>query len=145
MNSTYTCKSGAELIMSRAPFSVGKKLFRTVINELIAVSLNIEGIDLKKINLANLDIPADTLKNAVLQLAGSELVEQCVHECIVRGPCVYAGIKITNVEMAFEPEQARGDYFGAALEVAMFNLRPFFPGLNFTSSTPKEAPNGAPR
>ncbi len=120
-----TLKSGAILVTQIAPFSSGSKLLKTLLRELKDVDIQLENLDLSQI--ASQDI--NTLKNAVCQLLGSDVLEQAVFECM--GRCSYNGLRI--VRDTFEPENARQDYLPVAWEVIKVNLRPFFSGLDLSS------------
>ena len=122
-----TLKSGVTVELAVAPFKVAKELFKVLANELKLVEVDLGTLDLSKIQ--NTDINA--IKNAILQLAGSDKVEAHVFACLAR--CTYNGVKITPD--TFEPEEARGDYLPCALEVIKINVVPFFSGLELPSQT----------
>lgn len=127
MNESVTLPSGHQLELGMAPFSVGMKLFKVIANELKGVDVEIESLDFAK--LAGKDI--NVLKNAILQLLGSDQLEAALFACMER--CLLNGAKITR--QSFEPEDMRPDYLPVAWEVMKFNLAPFFRGLNLSSPT----------
>lgn len=137
MNETITLKSGRELQLGLAPFSVGMKLFKTIANELKNVEIDLDTLDLKKIGGKDIN----TLKNAIFQLAGSDALEMALFQCMER--CLYDGQKIGRT--TFEPEDARQDYLPVAWEVMKYNLAPFFKGLELSSSVAPETPAPGPQ
>lgn len=123
-----TLKSGATLELQMAPFAVSMKLVKTLSNELKLVNLQLEGLSLEKIKGSGIE----GIKNAVLQILGSDAVELSLRPCLER--CLYNGTKITPD--VFESPQAREDYLPVAWEVIKFNAGPFFRnlGLPFSKS-----------
>lgn len=139
MQDPITLKSGAELAVQLAPFSVANKLVKAVARELTTVNFD---MDLGSVDLAKIQ-PKDinTLKNAAFQLLQSDPVEAALMACMER--CLYNGQKI--VKATFEDENTRADYLPVAWEVMKANLTPFFKNLAFESSTPAPtAPSSGP-
>ncbi len=129
MKETLALRSGRSLELGMAPFSVGMKLFKVIANELKLVDVDLGSLDLSKI--AGKDI--NTLKNAILQLLGSDALEAAVFACMEK--CLLEGQRVTR--QTFEPEDMRGDFLPVAWEVIKFNLSPFFSSLGLSSLTPQ--------
>ena len=127
MNESITLKSGRQLLLGLAPFSVGTKLFKAVLAEVRSVEIDATKMDLNmELNLTKLDPKLiGTVKNLLCEIAGSDAVEAAVFECMSR--CTLAGIKIDRT--TFESAEAREDYLPVVVEVMKFNLAPFFRGL----------------
>ena len=119
-------KSGATLELQIAPFAEAMRLFKTIANELKAVDIHLEGLTLEKIKGTDIN----GIKNAVLQLLGSDAMELAVRTCMAR--CLYNGTKITP--SSFETMDARPDYLPVAWEVVKFNMGPFFANLDLSST-----------
>jgi hypothetical protein len=122
-----TLKSGATLDIQLAPFAEAMRLFKTIANELKSADVQLDGLSMEKIKGTDIN----GIKNAVLQLLGSDAIEASVRTCMVR--CLYNGTKITP--QTFEPNDARQDYLPVAWEVVKFNMGPFFAGLDLSSLT----------
>ena len=116
-----TLPSGRTLEVKIVPFSMGKKLFKTLARELLLVRLDLDITKIK--NVGDLDV--NVLKDALLQVISSDAIEACFFECGEK--CLIEGVKITKD--SFEHETARQDYLPAAWEVMKANLTPFFKGL----------------
>lgn len=116
-----TLPSGRTLEVKIVPFSMGKKLFKTLARELVAVRLD---LDITKIKTVG-DLDVNVMKDAILQVMASDAIEACFFECAEK--CLIDGQKITKD--SFEHETARQDYLPAAWEVMKGNLTPFFKGL----------------
>lgn len=129
MNETQTLKSGAELQLQIAAFSVSNKLFQAVINEIRLVDIKIDGVKSFE-DLLTGDL--NGVKNVLLQIAGSKSVEMAIHECMKC--CLYKGVRL-DAAKSFEPQDARQDYLPVAWEVMKFNLSPFFGGIDLSSMT----------
>lgn len=140
-----TLASGATLEITRSPFVISHKLFKTVVRELKeGVDLKIglkEGQSLSKLTDMDLsDEAINTVKDAILTLLSSEEIEAVLWECMPR--VTYNNQKITRE--LFDDEKAVVDYLEIVKEVAIFNLTPFgkslaslFPGKlgrKFTSA-----------
>jgi hypothetical protein len=117
MSEPITLKSGAILILGTPSFSQSTKLFKVICNELRLVDMDISSMDIR--TFAGKDI--NSIKNALLQLLGSDAVENALFECAIRS--TYNSLKITRD--TFSPEDAREDYFLVAWEVIRHTLRPF--------------------
>ena len=125
-------KSGAVAELSMASFAVSARLFKAMANELKLVDVDIEGVDLSKVQ----DMDLNAIKNAILQLLGSDQIEKYLFDCMAR--CTYQGQKITTA--TFDTEEARGDYLPIALEVIKLNVLPFFKNLDLSSLAPAKPP-----
>jgi len=122
-----TLKSGATLDLQMAPFAVSMKLVKALANELKLVNLQLEGLSIEKLKNSGVE----GIKNAVLQLLGSDALELALKPCLER--CLYNGTKITPE--TFENPQIREDYLPVAWEVMKFNVGPFFKNLGLSSLT----------
>lgn len=131
-----TLPSGRTLTVNIAPFSMGKKLFKTLARELLLVRLD---LDITKIKAVG-DLDVNVLKDALLQVISSDPIEQCFLECASK--CLIEGQKVTMD--SFEHEIARQDYLPAAWEVMRANLTPFFKGLASALPTSANPPASAP-
>lgn len=138
MNETLTLKSGVELQLQIASFSVANKLFQTVVNEIRSVDIRLENVKSFQ-DLISGDL--NGVKNILLQIAGSKTVEMALHECM--GVCLYKGQKL-NPKVSFESKDARQDYLPVAWEVMKFNLSPFFAGIDLSSMTNASGTNPSP-
>ena len=136
MQDPITLKSGAVLQVTVAPFAVGNKLLKTVARELLAVSIDLDTVNLAELSGKDLNV----LKNAILQLLQSDTVESAVQACMER--CLYNNSRI--VRDTFEPEEARQDYLPVVWEVIKTNLRPFFAGLDLKSLIGATPPSNSP-
>lgn len=112
-NQKVTLPSGAELEMTMAPFTEGRKLY-------VAVSRALKATNLKG------DLDADVLKDAFIEVSTSKEVEEALLLCLKR--CTYNNERILNWEF-FEDINKREDYFTLCWEVARFNLYPFMKQL----------------
>jgi hypothetical protein len=141
MNTTLTLKSGKTLSLGIAPFSVARKLLKIVALELKQVDVELDVKSLQALMQMELGSEGlNTFKNVICQLISSDAVETCLWECFAR--CTIDNVKI--VQSSFDGEQAREDYIPAAWEVIKLNLRPFFAGLQFGSSTNPGAKTDSP-
>lgn len=131
-----TLPSGRVLDVKIVPFSMGKKLFKTLARELLAVRLDLDITKIK--NVGDLDV--NVLKDALLQVIASDAIEGCFFECAEK--CLIDGQKITKD--SFEHETARQDYLPAAWEVMKANLTPFFKGLASALPTSEAAKAKSP-
>lgn len=137
---TTTLKSGRELGLALAPFSVGSKLFKAVLAELRSINIDVTKLDMgMELNLRAIDPRLiNIIKDAFCEIATSETVEVAFFECA--GRCLLNGQKITRE--TFEAPDAREDYLPVAWEVIKYNLAPFFRGLasQLSASAPPTAP-----
>lgn len=126
MTDEMTLKSGNTVTLGMASFADGMRLFKVLVSELKLVDIDLTSLaDVGA--LAGKDI--NSIKNVLLQVLGSEALEQAVFKCAERS--LYNGQRITRT--SFEDEQARGDFFEVAWEVMRFNLSPFFKNLDWKS------------
>lgn len=140
MDETRTLPSGIELVVKLADFPDGHRLFKAVLTELKAISLDVDKIDLNA-DLTKLDPKMfNTLKNVFCQLLSSETVEKALISCMLR--CLYDGQQLKM--SAFNQANAREDFLPVAWEVGRANLAPFFRGLNLKSLTASPTPTGSP-
>ncbi len=126
-----TLKSGAILDITRSPFVIGHKLFKTVLKELKDVNLKLglkEGQTLGGLfELELTDDALNTAKNGILTLLSSQEIEDVLWECFER--CLYENKKITK--NLFDDEKVCEDYLEVYKEVMTLNLAPFQAGLGF--------------
>ena len=137
MPEKLSLKSGATLELQLASFAEAMRLFKTIANELKAVDIELDGLSLEKIKGTNIN----GIKNAVLQLIGSDAIETAVAKCMVR--CLYNGQKIGP--QTFETIEARADYLPVSWEVVKFNMAPFFANLDLSSLGSEKATGNAPQ
>jgi hypothetical protein len=121
-----TLKSGAVLDITRAPFVISHKLFKTVLKELKNVSLKLglkEGKTLGDlVNLELTDEALNTAKDGVFTLLSSQEIEDVLWECF--GGRVLYGSK--KVDLAFfNDEKVQEEYHEIMKEVLQANLSPF--------------------
>ena len=109
-----TLASGAELDITLAPFSEAKRLYQAVLKECKGSKIE-----------AKTEIDYNFIKDLILSVGSSELVDEALKPCLAR--CTYNKARITDE--LFEGEQARGDYFEIIMEVGKQNLLPFTKGL----------------
>lgn len=120
-----TLKSGATLDVTRSPFVIGHKLFKTVLKEMKQVNLKLglkEGQSFG--SLASLELTDDalnTVKDAFCILLSSEEIEEVLWECMLRS--TYNGRKIDKA--LFNEDPITADYLEVAKEVMTINLIPF--------------------
>lgn len=125
MQDPITLKSGSTLEIGIAPFATGNRLLKVIAAELARVEVNIDLSSLKDFGAKDVN----TLKNVILQMLASDLVEAAAMECAKK--CLYNGQGI--IVGTFELEAARQDYLPTMVEVIKANLRPFFSGLDWSS------------
>lgn len=120
-----TLRSGATLDVTRSPFVIGHKLFKTVLKELKDVNLKLglkEGQTIGSLfELELTDEAINTAKNGILTLLSSQEIEDVLWECMARA--TYNNKKIDRV--LFDDEDIAGDYLEVAKEVMVINLAPF--------------------
>jgi hypothetical protein len=133
-NVMQTLKSGRKLEIQLAPFKVGRNLYKTVFRELKLVDIDLENMDLAKLQ----DIGVEALWKALCQLEGSEAVDAAVWQCLAH--CVLHGVdgqpqRISDA--SFEGENDRGDFLNCHGGALLENLRPFFRGLDLKLLIPE--------
>lgn len=120
-----TLNSGAVLDITRSPFTISHKLFKTVLKEMRNVNLRLGLKDGQTLgNLAQLELTDDALntaKDGIVTLLSSQEIEDVLWECMPR--VLYNNKKITKE--LFDDEKACEDYIPIAKEVLGFNLLPF--------------------
>jgi hypothetical protein len=129
-------KSGHVFDPGIPDFGPATKLFKTVARELRDVDIDLEKLDLTKLE----DLDAGFFLKAFLQVAGSDAIEACVFECAVKS-------RINDLKIqrgTFEAEDMRQDYLPVAWEVIKMTLIPFFAGLSLPSSSPKKGDPASP-
>lgn len=106
--------SGAELVVSIAPFATAKKLYQALLRELKDLKITSEKED-------------TTILFRQLFCIGfsSPEIEACLEECFKH--CLYRGLKMDKD--SFEPVDCREDYPYVCMEVAKDNVLPFVKGL----------------
>lgn len=134
---TTTLKSGRELTLTLAPFSVGSKLFKVVLGELRTINIDVAKLDMNaELDLRKIDPRLiATIKDLFCEIASSDAIEASFFECAAR--CLLDGKKITRE--TFESPDTREDYLPVAWEVIKFNLAPFWRGLVSQLSTNEPA------
>lgn len=122
MAEEFKAASGADVMITAAPFQDAMALKNAIAKELAKTDLK---LDIKKLDLnANIDLNA--IIGAVLVIDSSEAFNVALQKCLIR--CTYNKQKVTYE--TFEPEAARGDYYEIVAACLKANLQPFFKGLN---------------
>lgn len=124
-NQKVTLKSGHEIELQPPSFAQATRLYKALCAELIKVNVSFKLSDLK--TFATRDV--GELKNLILQVLGSDAIEQAIFSCAEK--CTLDGERITRA--TFEPVDHRCDWLPVALEVAKHSLSPFFANLDFAS------------
>ncbi len=106
--------SGAELIITVAPFAVSRALYQSLLEE--AKSLRIDPLS---------EIDVNLWKDVFASALSSKKVESCLEECMKRA--TYNGKRID--QDTFEPVEARQDYISVCFEVTKENVAPFTKSL----------------
>lgn len=121
----FQLKSGKMIEFSLAPIDKALALYRAVVSESRGAGLDLQITG--EMTLADL-----LLKNTetILKVLGSEYVMDAVKECSDK--VIYNGERF-NMDL-FEEEDARADFFGVMILVALENLTPFFPEARIVSS-----------
>ena len=126
-----TLKSGATLEITRSPFVIGHKLFKTVLKEMKGVSLKLglkDGQTLGGLfDLQLTDEVLNTAKDGIFTLLSSQEIEDVLWECFDR--VLYNNKKITK--NLFDDEKICEDYLEVCKNVLGENLRPFKTSLEF--------------
>ena len=121
-----TLKSGATLDITRSPFIIGHKLFKTILKELKEVNLKLglkEGQSFGQVfDLELTDDALNTAKNGILTLLSSQEIEDCIWECM-SGRVLYNNKKVD--QNLFNDETIAEDFLEVFKEVMVFNLTPF--------------------
>jgi hypothetical protein len=126
MNDTLTLKSGAKLDLQLANLESAGELFNAVLSE--AKDAKIELGSAKSLEeIGELDI--SVFKNLLCGIIGSTRVQKAALDCM--RTCKLNEQKITRE--TFVPHERRQDYLACVLEVTIYNLRPFFVGVDFAS------------
>jgi hypothetical protein len=120
-----TLKSGATLDITRSPFVIGHKLFKTILTEMKGVHLQLGLKDGQSIgslfDLEMTDEAINTAKNGILTLMSSQDIEDVLWECMPR--VLYNNKKI-DLNL-FEDDRAAEDFLEIFKEVMVVNLAPF--------------------
>lgn len=112
----FTLQSGAKLQVTIASFQEAKNLLKALMKAAAGIPLG-----------ANpLDMDVTVLKDALINAATSDEVEQALWVCLDR--CLYEGLRITpdlfdNAQMG---AKIRKDYFAICAKVVEVNCGPFF-------------------
>ena len=116
----YQLKSGKLLEIDLVPTGLALELYRAVMSEcaLCKFDLKIEE-DTSLLELVGKN------SEALLRVLGSENVMEVVQRCCAK---VIYGKKKFSMDL-FDDIEARGDFFGIMIIVALENLLPFFPHL----------------
>lgn len=120
----YQLKSGRKVEFSLAPVETALSLYRTIMSECQRCKLDLS-IDE---NMTMLDLLSKN-SEIILKLMGSESVMEAIKDCCAK--VLYNGAKF-SMDL-FEEENARADFFGVMILVALENLLPFFPSLRMYS------------
>ena len=151
MLKTHTLPSGTKMGIEIASWGVVGILRRALAKEMKAVDIQLSdsvlGAALSKdpraIMAALGGSDVNGLKNIVMQLLGSQEVEEAVFMCMVKCTLQPEGEAVQKITAAtFEPEARREDFIPAAVEVIRQNLTPFIKSLNFGLKVSKLEPPG---
>jgi hypothetical protein len=112
--------SGAELVITPAPFADSKSLYQAVLEELKEIKVSLQD-----------DVNEDFVKNLFCVGFSSKKIESALEKCMKRA--TYNGLRIDA--QTFEPIEARADYMQVCIEVAKVNIAPFVKGLFAEFST----------
>lgn len=140
MSEPILLPSGRTLTVNIAPFSVGKKAFKTLARELLLVRLD---LDITKIKTVG-DLDVNILKDAILQCIASDVLELCFFECAAKCLISDGSAQLKVDKDSFEHEDARQDYLFVVWEVMKDNLIPFFKGLGSVLPTSAKPQGSAP-
>lgn len=120
-----TLKSGAALEITRSPFVVGHKLFKTILKELKDVNLKLglkEGQTVGSLFQFELtDEALNTAKDGILTLLSSQDIEDILWECMDR--VLYNNKKLDK--NSFNDDKLAEDYYEIMKEVMTINIAPF--------------------
>lgn len=116
----YQLKSGKLLEIDLVPVPLALELYRTVMNECARCKFDLKIEE----NTSLLELVGKN-SEALLRVLGSEEVMEVVQRCCNK---VLYGKKRFSMDL-FEDIDARGDFFGIMIIVALENLLPFFPHL----------------
>jgi hypothetical protein len=115
-----TLPSGAELLITLAPFSDSKALYQAILEEVKSMQLH-----------STQEIDVNLFKDLFCAGFSSKKIEAALYKCFER--CLYGDLKI-NAD-SFEKAEARQDYMKVCVEVAKENVLPFVKGLSVEFST----------
>ena len=116
----FTTKTGANVVVSPAPWPEAKRLKKAIQQELAAGANMLEGIDLKP------DSDVSGLLGILMKVDGSDAVDAALWPCLAR--CTRNGDKIT--EAIFDAVEARADYYEIVVACVKENLGPLAAGLS---------------
>lgn len=114
-NKKITLPSGAELVVTLAPFADGKALYQAMLEEIKGLKL-----DPKE------TIGENLIKDLVCIGFSSKKIEAALDKCFQR--VTYNQLKVDKD--TWESVEARGDYLQACIEVAKENILPFVKSLS---------------
>lgn len=106
--------SGAELVITVAPFIDSRALYQSILKEMKHLKME-----------AKTELNTNFVKDIFCSLLSSKEVEVALDTCMKR--CTYKGLKIDDD--TFESIDARGDYLLVCVEVAKENILPFMKSL----------------
>lgn len=107
--------SGNVLQMGHTPFSESKALYQALLEEAKGVQFD-----------SKQDFAA-VIKDMFCAGFSSKKIEACLEVCLKR--CLYAGLKIENLDKMFDSKESRQDYSVICIEVVQENIGPFTKGL----------------
>lgn len=106
--------SGAELLVTMAPFAESKALYQALLEEAKGLKLDAEA-----------EVDVNLFKDIFCTSYSSKKIEAALAPCLARA--AYNGVKIDKE--TFEPESAREDYMTVIFEVVKANCSPFLKAL----------------
>lgn len=108
--------SGRKLKIQLAPFAESKALYQAVLEECKSLKIDKDA-----------DLDVNLFKDLFCSSFSSPKIEAALNKCLAR--CIYDGERLTDLDKAFEPEEARQDFLPVCYEVAMENIGPFVKSL----------------
>lgn len=106
--------SGAELVITVAPFAEAKALYQAFLKELKVLKFD-----------PKTEMDVNFFKDMFCAALSSKEIENALDVCMKRA--TYNGLKIDKD--TFEPVEARDDYFAVCFEIAKENVLPFTKSL----------------
>lgn len=116
----YPLKSGKLLEIDYVPIGLALELYRSIMSECARCKIDLKIED----GMTQLELIGKN-SEAILRVLGSEDVMEVVQRCCAK---VIYNKQRFSMDL-FEDIEARGDFFGIMILVALENLLPFFPHL----------------
>jgi hypothetical protein len=140
----FQMTSGAELIVTPAPFEDAEELKIAILSAVAGKGLG--DVDVDELHkMAGGEVPAGLFLEKLLSLAASREVTKAILRCGQRA--LYAGKHKVGAELFDDPgfgQQARRDYLGICARIVEVNFLPFFASVFSLSKAPRPILAGAP-